>query len=226
MSTKLSLLKEHLDLRGQASRGQESGGRASRGQGSRDQDSGGQGSIDQAPLPLALALVGPSGSGKTSLLEQLIKILSQASIKVGAIKSHTKGSFDIDVPGKDSYRFTQAGSVHTLISAPGKIASVKQISHEPDFKELLAYMTDCQIVLAEGYRHAGLHTIELIRSGLEAPEDLSKRTSLFREETLAIASDYPEDALRAYSGDLTILDLNDPLGLIDFIYDRLVCDKK
>lgn len=220
MSEKLSLLKEHLELREQASRGQESGGRTSGRQVSRGQELRGQ-----APLPLALALVGPSGSGKTSLLEQLIKILSQASIKVGAIKSHTKGTFDIDVPGKDSYRFTQAGSVHTLISAPGKIASVKQVSHEPDFKELLSYMTDCQIVLAEGYRHAGLHTIELIRSGLEAPEDLSKRASLFREETLAIASDYPEDALRAYSGDLTILDLNDPLGLVDFIFDRLVCDK-
>lgn len=173
-------------------------------------------SMSKGHVP-AIVFVGPSGSGKTTIAESVIQFLTAQGFKVGAFKHHGKMSFDIDHEGKDSYRFTQAGSVHTVISAPGKIASIQKIDHEADFLELIKQMDDCEIVIGEGYRHAGLPAIEVIRYGHEEPERLGDRPSLDRDETLAIATDYSPDDVRPFACERHVLDLDDVEEIADFI---------
>lgn len=176
----------------------------------------------------ALAFVGPSTSGKTSLMEACIGILSSCGLRVGAIKSHTKRQFTVDIPGKDSYRFTEAGSVSTLVSAPGKLALMKRLEHEPDFLELVSYMNDCDIVLAEGYRHNGLATIELVRRGVLDPYDSLAFTHISRQETLALASDFSSDELGEYhkAQQLITLPLNNPEYIASFIVQVFSLNKQ
>lgn len=172
-----------------------------------------------ACAPAAIALVGPSTSGKTTLIEKCIHILSSCGLKVGAIKAHTKRQFDIDTPGKDSYRFTEAGSVCTLVSAPGKLALTKRTEHEPTFSELLSYMDDCELVLVEGYRHNGLPTIELLRRGVVDVHDSLALTRIAREETLALATDCNAEEIESVrqGRNLCVLPLKEPELIASFI---------
>lgn len=176
--------------------------------------------------PPALAFVGPSGSGKTTLVEAMIALFSARSYRIGAIKSHTKCAFEVDKPGKDSYRFTQAGSCQTLVSAPGKLALMKQLDHEPDFVELLSYMEGCDLVLAEGYRHAGLPTLEIVRSGNESLEELALRVHHFRRlETRAVLSDYAPELLAELAPGVPVIDLNDREAIFAFICEFAYLDE-
>lgn len=172
-------------------------------------------------LPPAIAFVGTSGSGKTTLAEKVIAILTESGYKVGAIKHHTKMKFEIDKPGKDSYRFTQAGSVHTVIAAQGKIAQIQKVDHDPGFLELVSLMTDCDVVIAEGYRHDGLRTIEVLRREVEDVSALDGRGVMSREETLALATDYDPLELGASAAGRPVLDLNDPQAIVAFVLDAL-----
>jgi molybdopterin-guanine dinucleotide biosynthesis protein B len=112
-----------------------------------------------------ITLIGKSGSGKTTLMEKLIAELKTRKYRVATIKHHSHAGFDIDVPGKDSWRFAQAGSDHVIIAAPDKIASYKKLERELSLEEILPMVSDVDIILAEGYRMAHLPTIEIVRGG-------------------------------------------------------------
>ena len=109
-----------------------------------------------------LSVVGKSDSGKTTLLEGLIRELKQRGYRVGTIK-HDAHSFEIDVPGKDSWRHAQAGSDHVVISSPLRVASIRRVEREPQLEELAAGMTDVDIILTEGYKRGNAPKIEVSR---------------------------------------------------------------
>jgi molybdopterin-guanine dinucleotide biosynthesis protein MobB len=153
-----------------------------------------------------VSVVGKSDSGKTTLMERLIAELSARGYRVGSVKHHVH-DFDIDVPGKDSWRHGRAGSVVTLVSSPSKLGMIRQMDHEASLDELLGYAGDIDILLTEGYRRAGGTRIEVSRR--------ARSTELVCEpgELFALVTD--NDELEC--GDVPRFALDDTTGLADLV---------
>ena len=93
-------------------------------------------------LPI-ICIVGKSGSGKTALVERIIPELKRRGYRVASIK-HNPHDFELDQPGKDSWRHAQAGSDAVVISSPQKVALIKGVEHDPTLGELLRLIdNDC-----------------------------------------------------------------------------------
>lgn len=116
------------------------------------------------PSP-AISIVGRHNSGKTTLIEKLISELTDRGFDVGSVKHHSHVGFEIDQPGKDSYRHRHAGATETVIACPGQMARIKTTSGELECDDIVASMPGHDIVVVEGYRKSGLPTIEIMRSG-------------------------------------------------------------
>ena len=116
----------------------------------------------QKPSP-AIAIVGRHNSGKTTLVESTIAELTRRGYDIGSVKHHGHKGFDIDYPGKDSYRHRAAGATETVIVAPDKMARVKTLEHDLECSEIVASMPNHDLVIVEGYRKSGLPCIEIMR---------------------------------------------------------------
>ena len=126
--------------------------------------------------PPIVAFVGTSDSGKTTFLEKLIRELKARNFKVGTIKHHD-GDFDIDKPGKDTWRHAQAGADAVAISSPGKVAVIKKVEKEMGIDQVAELVGNVDIVLAEGYKRSAKPKIEINRTAhgselLCAPDEL------------------------------------------------------
>lgn len=115
------------------------------------------------PSP-AVSFVGRHNSGKTTLLEKVIAELVSRGLNIGTIKHHGHPDFDIDIPGKDSFRHRAAGSVDSVIVSSGKIARVTSLDHDLECSEIVKCMPDHDLIIVEGYRKSGLDVIELFRA--------------------------------------------------------------
>ncbi len=156
-----------------------------------------------------VSFVAKSGTGKTTLLEKVIAELKERGYKVGAIK-HDAHNFDIDHPGKDSYRLAAAGADTTLITSPEKLALIKVHPAAPPVEELLAtYFSDVDIVVTEGFKKSALPKIEIHRR--ERSSTLLCRGEENDPTLIAVASDEPLEL------ELPVLDLNDPVEIVDFV---------
>ncbi len=113
-----------------------------------------------------VAFVGPSGVGKTTLMSAVITELSRAGQRVSALK-HAHERFDIDRPGKDSWRHREAGAREVLVASRSRMALLREYDHgaEPRVHELIAELAPCDWLLVEGFKHADLPKIEVRRSG-------------------------------------------------------------
>jgi len=162
----------------------------------------------------AVSFIARSGTGKTTLLEKVIAELKRRGYRVGSLK-HSAYRFDIDHPGKDSYRMTAAGADTMLIASPEKLALVKKHARASPLEELLTtYFSDVDIVLTEGFKKSVLPKIEVHRK--ERGEDLLCRGKENDPALLAVASDEPLDL------DVPVLDLNDPGAVADFLEKRFL----
>jgi molybdopterin molybdotransferase len=126
--------------------------------------------VHTTTLPL-LGFAAFSGTGKTTLLEQLLPMLTEAGLKVGMLK-HAHHQFDIDQPGKDSYRLRKAGAAQMLIASRHRHAMmVETPEQEPSFEELLSQFDQqkLDLILVEGFKHLAFPKIELNRKELEKP---------------------------------------------------------
>lgn len=103
--------------------------------------------------PPIISFIGYSGSGKTTTLERLVPVLRGRGWRVAVIKHvHDKG-FDLDRPGKDSYRLTQAGADIVLLSSPERLALLEETPQEWDLDRLISLVQGrADLVLTEGYR--------------------------------------------------------------------------
>ena len=156
-----------------------------------------------------VSFVAKSGTGKTTILEKVIARLKERGYRVGVVK-HDAHRFDIDHPGKDSYRLTAAGADTMLISSPEKLAMIKKHAAAPSIEELLStYFTDVDIVLTEGFKKSSMPKIELHRK--ERSATLLCRGEEFDQTLVAVASDERLEL------DVPVLDLNDALQVADFI---------
>ena len=114
---------------------------------------------------------GPSGVGKTTLIEAVIAALKARGQRVSVIK-HAHKRFDIDRPGKDSFRHREAGATEVLIASSQRLALLREFEVEglPSVHQLLAELSPVDWVLVEGYKHADLPKVEVWRAALgQAP---------------------------------------------------------
>jgi molybdopterin-guanine dinucleotide biosynthesis protein B len=133
-----------------------------------------------------ISVVGKSGVGKTTALERVIQEIKRRGYKVGTVKHDTHG-FDVDKPGKDSWRHAQAGSDAVVISGPRKMALIRQLNAELPLDDIVQLMGDLDLVITEGYKRGDKPKIEISRQ--------KRGTTLLcqPEELIAIMADYPVD---------------------------------
>lgn len=111
-----------------------------------------------------ISFVGSSGSGKTTFLEQIIPIFINQGCKIGAIK-HDAHKFEIDKPGKDSYRLKKAGAEIVCISSDRKLALVQSYEKEYSIEEIvLKFFGSVDIILTEGYKKSDIPKFEIYRA--------------------------------------------------------------
>jgi molybdopterin-guanine dinucleotide biosynthesis protein B len=134
-----------------------------------------------------LGIAGYSGAGKTTLLEKLIPLLRADGVRVSVIK-HVHCGFDIDQPGKDSYRHRRAGAGEVLVAGEARWALMheNETAEPPQLQELLVRLSPCDLVLVEGWKRDPVPKIEVHRADNGKPwlypDD---------ENILAVASDVP-----------------------------------
>jgi molybdopterin-guanine dinucleotide biosynthesis protein B len=110
-----------------------------------------------------VSFVGTSNSGKTTLLEKVIKELKCRGYRVGVIK-HTYHSGEIDRPGKDTWRFAQAGSDIVALSSPSQLAIIENLDRERGLHEIVCLLeSKVDIILTEGYKELATAKV-LVRS--------------------------------------------------------------
>lgn len=132
-------------------------------------------------------LAGWSGSGKTTLIARLIPALLRRGVTVSTLK-HAHHDFDVDQPGKDSYRHREGGAVEVMVASDRRWALMHELrgEAEPTLEQLFRHMTPVDIVLVEGFKRAPHPKIEVFRPALGkpllAPEDAA---------IVAVASDAP-----------------------------------
>ena len=116
--------------------------------------------------------VGKSGTGKTTLIESIVQKLKDRGYKVAVIK-HAHHGFEMDKPGKDSWRFGQAGSDMVAISSPGRLALLERVEGELDFDQVMTRLGNrFDIVLVEGFKQTSKVKIEV--TGSEKSDDIAK----------------------------------------------------
>lgn len=154
---------------------------------------------------------GYSGSGKTTVIEQIIPQLVNQGFAVSLLK-HTHHDFDLDQPGKDSWRHRQAGAQEVLLAGDQRWALLHENrgATPPSLDELCRRLAPCDLLLVEGYKHEPIPKLEIHRPAhgrpLLHPHDPA---------IVAIASDVVLDT------DLPLLDLNQTDQITAFIISYL-----
>src|SRR3990172_9621230 len=155
-----------------------------------------------------VSFVGNSGVGKTTFLEKLIPVLKTRGYRVAAIK-HDAHRFEIDYPGKDTWRLTEAGSDVVIISSRDKLALVERPETERSLVGLVQMVSDrVDIVLTEGYRGAAAMKIEVSRKAHS--HVLTARL----DDLIAIVTD------ERFDYRVPQFDLDDAPGVADFLERR------
>lgn len=131
-----------------------------------------------------ISFIGPSGVGKTTLLEKLLPLLRGKGLRTAVIKHHHR-DFEIDKPGKDSWRFAQAGAAAVAISGPKKFALVRPLEGELALKEIVGSLGEIDLVITEGYKKERYPKIQLFRRGFPSMLLAPSR------EIIATVSDFP-----------------------------------
>ena len=156
-------------------------------------------------------VVGWKNAGKTGLMERLVAEITSRGHTVSTVK-HAHHSFDVDHPGKDSYRHRAAGAHEVLLASRQRVALMQELrgADEPGLDTLLARLSPVDLVLVEGYKRDAHPKVEAHRAvtgnPLIAPDDPTVR---------AVASD------TALTLDRPVFDLNDTAAIADFILSEV-----
>jgi molybdopterin-guanine dinucleotide biosynthesis adapter protein len=158
----------------------------------------------------AVVFAGYSGSGKTTLVEQLIPLLKQRGQRVSVVK-HAHHRFDIDQPGKDSWRHRQAGAYEVVIASDLRLALVREFE-QPERLSVHALIAELSPgvdwVLVEGFKTSDLPKIEVWRAAAQQPVQYPDDPRV-----VAIATDSPLPSPTA----CPVLDLNNPTAVVDWL---------
>lgn len=162
--------------------------------------------------PPAIAFIARSGTGKTTLVEALIGELTGRGRRVGALK-HDAHRFEIDRPGKDSRRFTEAGAEVMVLVSDETVAMVRKPAQPENLDSILQkWFNDLDLVLVEGYKTSALPKIEIQRAVLAQP--LLSRGAHHDPHLIAVVSDVEQEL------DVPVLPLDDPAQIADWLEAR------
>ena len=139
---------------------------------------------DTSPV---VTFVGSSGTGKTTYLARLIPELKGRGLRLAVLK-HDVHHFEMDHPGKDTYRFTAAGADVVTIANREKFALLQRTDRELSLEEIISRLPPVDLILVEGYKHNPYPKIEIHRAALGRPLIAPS------EELLAIVTDEPVDS--------------------------------
>jgi molybdopterin-guanine dinucleotide biosynthesis protein B len=162
-----------------------------------------------------VGFAGFSGSGKTTLVEKLIPALKLRGLRVSVVK-HAHHKFDIDHPGKDTWRHREAGAFEVVVASSQRLALMREFERPAQLTvhHLLAELYEgVDWVLVEGFKGSSLLKIEVWRAD-------SAKTALFPDDAfiVAIATDspsrLPQPTLRP------VLDLNAPDTVASWLIDN------
>jgi molybdopterin-guanine dinucleotide biosynthesis protein MobB len=164
--------------------------------------------MPQTPPP-AIAFIARSGTGKTTLVEALIGELTARGHRVGALK-HDAHKFEVDQPGKDSRRFTEAGAEVMVLVSDETVAMVRK-PREPEKLDNILHkcFNGLDLVLVEGYKTSDLPKIEVQRAVLAEP--LLSRGERHDPNLVAVVSDRDQDL------DVPVLPLDEPAVVADWL---------
>jgi molybdopterin-guanine dinucleotide biosynthesis protein B len=151
-----------------------------------------------------ISFVGKSGVGKTTALERVIHEIKARGYRLGTVKHDTHG-FEVDRPGKDTWRHAQAGSDVVVISGPSKLALIRQLEAELPLDEVVELMGDVDLVITEGYKKGDKPKIEVTRR--------ERGTELLctKEELIGLMTDHPVDM------PVPQFSLDDAVGVVDLL---------
>ena len=156
-------------------------------------------------------VVGWKNAGKTGLMERLVAEFTRRGLRVSTVK-HAHHSFDVDHPGKDSYRHRAAGAGEVLLVSAQRVAIMQELrgADEPPLSALLDRLQPADLVLVEGFKRDDHPKIEAFRAetgnALIAPDDPTVR---------AVAADCALELGKP------VFDLNDTGAIADFIAAEL-----
>jgi molybdopterin-guanine dinucleotide biosynthesis protein B len=160
--------------------------------------------------PRIIAVIGKSGSGKTTLLEKLIPVLKGRGCRLGVVK-HVFHGFEMDRKGKDSWRHKQAGADATVVLTDGTVAMVRDVA-EPSLFSVTDYLSDMDIIVAEGFKTAPVPRIEIFR------KDGPHKEPLFSTGTPIVALVTDTDMRPG----VPVFGLDDAEGLASFIQENFL----
>ncbi len=136
-----------------------------------------------------VCIVGKSKTDKSRLMEGLIKELKSRDLRVGALKYHKHGDFEMDIEGKDTWKYAKAGADTVAISSDVKLAVIRKVKKEMGIDDICnKYFSDNDIVLADGFTRSDKpriivadaeEDIELFRRGCSIVAVVGKAGSRF-----------------------------------------------
>lgn len=164
-----------------------------------------------------ISIVGKKNVGKTTFLEKLIPELSSRGIRVGCVK-HDAHGFDIDTPGKDTWRLKRAGSKAVMIASDFEVALMEHLDEKTKLDKICCLFDGMvDIILTEGYKKEDKPKIEVSRKALS--QDLISRKE---DNLIGVVSDHPiKEKVRRFSLD----DANGVAGYIEEKFLKTKCNK-
>ena len=191
----------------------------------------------------AVAFVGRHNSGKTTLVERIIAELVARGADVGSVKHHGHRGFEIDVPGKDSWRHRRAGASEVAIASPDQFALIRSIEDDMRTEDVVAAMRPHNVIVVEGFRHSSIPAVEVMRAA--NPRDVACARAfasapagepfafdpaglgvdadrLPDEHTVAVATDMPCVMRAARERGMWAFDVNDAAGVAAFVESRIM----
>ena len=158
-------------------------------------------------------VVGWKNSGKTTLMARLVEEFARRGVKVAAVK-HAHHEFDVDQPGRDSYKFREAGAREVAVVSSRRVAIMHELrgEDEPGLMEIVGRLKGSDLILVEGFKRDGHPKIEVRRTGAVQSDPLAGNVP----SVVAIAADHPTEA-----AGLPVFALDDAAAIADFILQFL-----
>jgi len=149
-------------------------------------------------MPPVISFIGYHNSGKTTFATKVVKILKDKGYKVGVLKSTKHRNLIGDTPGKDSYRYREAGADSVGIVSPDELVLFKKINREDINLNLLSLLlfNDYDIVICEGFKSSEVPKIEVLRKEIQE-EPLYRKIS----NVIAVISDVPVEGIKRFKTD-------------------------
>lgn len=153
-----------------------------------------------------VSVVGWSDSGKTTYLEKLIPQLTRRGYRICAVKHDVHG-FEMDTPGKDSWRLKQAGAAVSVVSGPDKIAVIADTGRDLTLSEIRdRFVSEVDLIISEGFKKDDHPKIEVFRKGVR-----DRLLCTAADKLIAVAADCPVDT------DVPVVDLDDVAAMADLV---------